>query len=97
MRYVTQDDIKNFNELYIRLKTYAAVSRATGFAPSTVKKYIIPNYEIVDKKTIKVEDIVVPNVLEFQNNFFLKDWNSLCLLSKEEFEEIKELWKELEL
>ena len=97
MRYVTQDDIKRINELYIQLKTYAAVSRATGFAPSTVKKYVINGYQVVDTSKIKKFDRPLPdfNVEEF----FIEnwDWSPLCSLSTEEISEIKELWEELEL
>ena len=97
MRYVTQDDIKKINELYIQLKTYAAVSRATGFAPSTVKKYVINGYQIIDETKIKRFDRPLP---EFDiKPFLIKDWdwNPLCSLSDEEISEIKELWEELEI
>lgn len=97
MRYVTQDNIKKMNELYLQLKTYAAVSRATGFAPSTVKKYIIPNFKIVEKTNIKRVSGPLPDIQTFQSMFLKKDWLHLCELSKEEHEEIKELWEELEL
>ena len=97
MKYVTQDDIKKMNELYIQLKTYAAVSRATGFAPSTVKKYIVPNYKPVDVSSFKREEGPLPNVFDFKEVFFKKDWYNLCVMSEEELQEIKELWKELEL
>ena len=40
-RKVTEEDKILINELYIKLKTYAAVARETGFSPTTVKKYII--------------------------------------------------------
>ena len=46
-RTVIDDDlIIKMNELYLQIKTYAGVSRALGGtpSPSTVKKYIIPNY-----------------------------------------------------
>ena len=40
---VTNEDILRINELYYKHKTYAEVARQTGFAASTVKKYVIPN------------------------------------------------------
>ena len=46
MKFVTQADIKEMNRLYLELKTYAAVARVTGFSPSTVKKYIVPDFKI---------------------------------------------------
>lgn len=41
---VTQDDILEFNTLYLELGTYAAVARKTGFSAGTVKRYIIENF-----------------------------------------------------
>ena len=46
---VTQEEILQMNILYKELGTYAAVSREIGRAPSTVKKYIDPNFEIIDE------------------------------------------------
>ena len=37
---VTNEDILRINELYYKHKTYAEVARQTGFAASTVKKYV---------------------------------------------------------
>ena len=97
MKYVTQDDIKKINELYLQLKTYAAVSRATGFAPSTVKKYVIPNYQKVEEKNIVRFTGPLPDFDDYKKVFYKKDWRELCNLSEEEYAEIKELWKELDL
>lgn len=95
MKRVTNDDIKTFNKLYLKLKTYAAVSRATGFAPSTIKKYIIPDYK--DPSTIEIVRFNKP-LPEFDcSKFFGDDWGTMCELSEEEVKEIKELWKEIEL
>lgn len=95
MRRVSQDDIKNINTLYLQLKSYAAVSRVTGFAPSTVKKYVIPDYKPVERENIKKFDKPLP---EFTTKQFIGvDWGELCVLSDDEFSEIKELWEEIEL
>lgn len=95
MRIVTHENILEFNRLYKKYKTYAAVARATGFCPSTIKKYIIDNFEEVD--TVKIVRFNEP-LPEFDSKKFrTNDWGDLCVLSNEEVEEIKELWKELEL
>jgi len=95
MKTVTHSDIQKINRLYLQLKTYAAVSRATGFAPTTVKKYIIPNFVEVDESSTKKFEGPLP---EFNPSIFRKDdWGDLCVLSEEEIEEIKDLWKEMEL
>ena len=53
---VSQDEIIRMNELYLEYKTYAAVAREVGRAPSTVKRYIDPNY-IPQKVTRKLKAI----------------------------------------
>lgn len=93
---VTQEDIININELYIKHKTYAAVARETGFAPSTVKKYVIPNYIPQDKieKKIFTED-QIPESLDYSLFKGLENWTAICKLTDAELTEIKELWKEI--
>lgn len=46
MKRVTEDEIKQMNELYLQYRTYSAVAKEVGRAASTVKKYIDPNYQI---------------------------------------------------
>lgn len=92
---VTQDMIKQINELYLKIKTYSGVAREVCISPSTVKKYIIPNYqseENIKKIIFKKEDIPELSFEKFKN---LEDWGSLCNLTDEEKEEIKELWNEI--
>ena len=95
MKVITQKDVKEINRLYAELKTYAAVSRATGFSPATVKKYIKADYQVLDESTFIRFDRPLP---EFDSTPFRgDDWGNLCLLSSEEEQEIRELWKELEV
>ncbi|MBQ6629315.1 MAG: hypothetical protein IJH65_10950 [Methanobrevibacter sp.] len=93
---VTQEDIININELYVKHKTYAAVARETGFAPSTVKKYVIPDYIPQDKieKKIFTED-QIPENLDYSLFKGVENWAPLCKLTETEIAEIKELWKEI--
>lgn len=95
MKVITQNDIKKINKLYCELKTYAAVSRATGFSPATVKKYIINGYTPVDEEKIKRFNEPLP---DFDSTIFRKkDWGDLCTMTDGEFKEIMELWEELEV
>lgn len=95
MKVVTNKDIQEINRLYLELKTYAAVARKTGFSPATIKKYIITDFKPVEEKDIIRFDRPLP---EFDSTIFrTKDWGPLCELSKEEIEEIKLLWNELEV
>ena len=93
---VTDDLIIEMNELYLKLKTYAGVSRALGGSPSptTVKKYIIPNYK--PRKEVHLTSISwddVPKVEDIKLKF--EDYGELCILSPTENAEIEKLWEEL--
>ena len=95
MKVITQKEIKEINKLYNELKTYAAVSRATGFSPATVKKYIIKDYKPMDESNFMRFNRPLP---DFDSTPFRSDdWGNLCLLSPEEEQEIRELWKELDV
>lgn len=97
MATITKEQIIEMNELYLKLKTYAGVSRAMGGrpSPSTVKKYIIPNYVSQENLNIikfkKENEPSSPDARLYNTN----NWDSLCELSDEEIDEIKLLWKEL--
>lgn len=95
MRVITNEDVKNINRLYAELKTYAAVARATGFSPATVKKYVKKDYEVINEKNIIRFNRPLP---EFDSSMFrCGDWGPLCELSEDEVKEIRNLWKEIEV
>jgi hypothetical protein len=100
---MTPEKIIEVNELYLKLGTYSAVSRELGGSPSpsTVKKYIIPNY--VSKKDISaarrtyhIEDLPDFDIKEYVDLIKSNNWGEVCVLSEEENAEVEELWKELE-
>ena len=94
---VTDADKIQFNELYLQYRTYAAVARETGFSPSTVKKYIIPDYV----SSSAVAENIIPfdkEIAEIENIAFpinKKEFYQLLVLTQEEREECEELRKEL--
>ena len=92
-RKVTEEDKILINELYIKLKTYAAVARETGFSPTTVKKYIITNYIPKEQIQQNVFNIEIPIINK--EMFDIENFGELCVLSKEEKIEVEKLWKEL--
>lgn len=95
MKIVTNKDVQEMNRLYAELKTYAAVARKTGFSPATVKKYIIPNFTVVNEEDIVRFDRPLP---EFAPEpFRVNDWGPLCVLSDEEVDEVEKLWNEIEV
>lgn len=90
---VTQEDIINFNNLYLKLRTYAAVARETGVSASTVKKYIIPGYQPAEIKEVKKFTGELPDV--DYKIFREESWVDFIQLSDEEVKEIHEFWEEL--
>lgn len=90
---ITEEQKLQMNILYLKYHTYAAVARELGVAPTTVKKYIIPNFELPKAENIKRFDI--SQLPEFSVVEFVGiDWNN-CVIFGDEFKEIKELWNEI--
>ena len=92
---VTSDDILRINEIYYKTKVYAETARQTGFSASTVKKYVIKDWKpVVAENVIKFELKQIP---EFDGSIFknVDNYGELCVLTEQEKEEMKELWREL--
>ena len=92
---VTTDDILIFNKIYYKTKNYTQVARETGFSASTVKKYIDKNWKpVAAENIIKFELKQIP---EFDGSVFknIDNYGELCVLTEQEKEEMKELWREL--
>lgn len=92
---VTNEDILRINELYYKHKTYAEVARQTGFAASTVKKYVVPGWQPVE-----INEIVRFNMTqlpEFDTSVFkgADNYGELCVLTEREQQEMTDLWREL--
>ena len=94
---VTNEDILRINELYYKHKTYAEVARQTGFAASTVKKYVTPGWKPVETKNIIKFDLA--QLPDFNASIFvgIDNYGELCILTAREEEKMKGLWEELAL
>jgi hypothetical protein len=94
---VTNEDILRINELYYKHKIYAEVARQTGFSASTVKKYVIKDWQPVNRENISRFEM--SNLVDFEKiapTFYHKEnLGELCVLTEREQQEIRELWKEL--
>ena len=81
MAKVTNSEIKLMNELYLQYHTYAAVAREVGRAPSTVKRYIDPDYkheqEVTELKPINWDNLINAPII----NVFGKEWDDESFLS----------------
>ena len=90
---ITEEHKLQINILYKKYGTYAAVAREMGISPTTVKKYVIPNFEV--PQTDNIEQFDLSMLPEFDVKAFDGiDWNN-CVVFGDEFKEIKELWKEI--
>lgn len=94
MARITEDQKIQMNILYKRLGSYAAVAREIGCAPTTVKRYIVDDF--IEPEQIQ-QNIFVPAILpEIDFSLFrTKSFAELCILSEDEKQEVKELWKEI--
>lgn len=92
---ITEEDKININELYLKYKTYAEVARQTGFSPSTVKKYVIPNY--ISKDSLQITKFNESNAVKVLYSFPTDTcgWESLLILTEEEKTAMNELRKEI--
>lgn len=96
---VTPELVEKINELYLKIGSYAGVSRELGGSPSptTVKKYIIPNYISKENRKVKIFDKEISTIPPFEIFKNLDNWGELCILSEEEEKEIHILWEELSI
>lgn len=85
------EEIVKINEAYKATGTYAAAARIVGCAPSTVKRYIIPDY--TSAPVVETEEITLPPLEEIADK--LPPWYDITCLTPEEEKEIKLLWKEM--
>lgn len=95
-RKVTIEDIEQMNREYLDCHSYAEVARRTGWSANTVRHYIYKDFGIIPEEQIKRfnPDTDMP-VFSTEPFMGLENYGELCVLSDEEKEEIKELWKEL--
>lgn len=97
---VTQTDITRMNELYLTLKTYAAVAREVGFSASTVSKYIVSGYKSVAERlknrtpfTGEIKPLTPERIDAFKT--LRGHWGLMCELTEEEKEGMKTLYDEV--
>lgn len=94
MAKVTPQDIILINQIYYRCKNKAQTARETGFSPSTVAKYINPNFSTCEVAPVTNTPPKVTKDL-FPWNTTLHNWNSFLDLTKEEKEDLEDLRKEV--
>lgn len=92
---ITDKEILQINRLYKQLGTYAAVAREVGCAPSTVKKYIITDFDEDAFHNAPTFDITkMPKITNIDH---IKDLDNICDLCRgaHHRERVVELRKEI--
>ena len=92
MAALSAEKIKEIQRLYKEIGTYSGVAKAVGSSPATVKKYVTAN-------TPATEPSNKTNFDSGKIGTFKVDFNKtlslLGKLTKEEIEDIKNLWGEI--
>ena len=94
---ITDEQKIEINKLYKIIGTYSGVAKEMGISPSTVKRYIIPDFNMPDETATKNIDInVEPTPVEEICPFTTEEaiYNA-TKITQEEIDELKKLWKEI--
>ena len=93
---ITEDQIRDINELYLKLGVKKRVAEIVGCSPSTVSKYIIEGYVSQrDREPVPEFDeskITGPAALLERINSW-QEFADACMLTDEEWAEMREIQK----
>jgi len=94
---MTPELIRKINELYYVNHNKAATAREIGCSPATVSRYIDPNFTPFDASNevhFYIDDLPADfGTVQFRG---IDNYGALCIMSTEEFKEVKdELAKEI--
>lgn len=89
---ITEEMKVQINELYIEYGVKKRVAEILGISPSTVSKYIIPNYK--SQKETKIEFSTPPRGCRAFIKSIMNDFCDACRLTEEEWDELKKFQKE---
>lgn len=97
VKRVTAEDEKIINEVYYVCKNYAETARQTGWSVGTVRSHVKANYVPAEKENIKKFDMTEMPAFSTAMFVGVDNYGTLCVLSNEEKDEIKELWKKMSI
>lgn len=89
---ITEEMKVQINELYIEYGVKKRVAEILGISPSTVSKYIIPNYK--SQKETKIKFSTPPRGCRALMKGIMEDFCDACRLTEEEWDELKKFQKE---
>lgn len=91
---ITDEQIEQINKVYLDCGTYSGTAKIVGVSPSTVKKYIIPDYSeepIIISKVNKISPKDINSINKFKSAI---DVYNATLITEEEGKELKNFWRE---
>lgn len=96
---ISSEQVIQINERYAKCHNYSQVARELGVSPSTVKKYVRPDYKIVAAVEIQHPDLPLLRLWIQNYNLSKADMANpnILKLTKQEEEDLKVLWKELKI
>ncbi len=96
---ISSEQVIQINERYAECHNYSQVARELGVSPSTVRKYVRPDYKIVAEVEIQHPDL--PLLRLWAQNYSLSKTDmanpDILKLTEQEEEDLKVLWKELKI
>ena len=87
---ITDEQIIQINEEYLLDPVKSHVAKKVGVSASTVSKYLIEGYISQKERIVQKTNHILPSVNDIDLG---NDWGSICKLSENEWEELKELQK----
>ena len=95
-RKITADDIERINILYLELKVKKRVAEVMGISPSTVSKYIIEGFKApVENAELPPFDESKINTQAWRQIGSWQEFCDSCILTEAEWNEMKEIQKEV--
>ena len=93
---ITDKEKLEINRIFKECGTYAETARRVGCGAGTVKKYIIPNFQEIDEENIiRFTEADLPTSFSIEPFKDLENICDVCELGEEQWEEIRELQKEI--
>ena len=91
---ITEDQIRDINELYLELGVKKRVAEIVGCSPATVTKYLIPGY-VSRANQAELPPFDESKIVEPKAYASYQELMDDCKLSEEEWAAMKEIQKEV--
>ena len=101
---IDEETIRRINEVYAEVGVKSKTAQIVGVSPSTVSKYLIPGFKTEVKEEVHYEfDKIVPGCKGFLEKIAapaqvgdrIRLFCELCMMSKDEWNEMEEMQKEI--